>query len=196
MIPASFIVIEGPTGVGVTTCAKQLASALEAGGVEVWPTGEPTSTAFGQMLVDAEAEMTPRAYALAAAADRANHVDHIGQAIEAGQVVISDRYVHSSLVRQRVAGVPLTEIWAYNQRVAVPNLTLYLHVAPEVLEARLAQRGDLDETTDPVRQYALYKQALDFLASRRWPTVGIDCTGCDVDEVTAKALAAVARLER
>ena len=137
-----FIAIEGPNAVGKTTIAGRLAAALRARGTAVHVTTEPSATALGRLVRSAESYLTGRALALAVAADRYAHIEaEITPALKAGKVVITDRYVQSSLVLQRLDGLGLAEIWSYNAHAAVPDLSVYLEDDPEVIAARLLQRA-------------------------------------------------------
>lgn len=101
-----FIVFEGPEGSGKSTQAKLLAGKLRDGGQRVILTREPGGTQLGEelrrLLLDLHAEpVTPVAEALLYAAARAEHVAHlIRPALEAGEVVISDRFADSTLAYQ------------------------------------------------------------------------------------------------
>ena len=108
-----FISFEGVDGVGKTTQVERLRDYLEAAGREVVVTREPGGTALGgslrQLLLrepgDAAeadgADIAPRAEALIFAADRAQHVAEVVRpALERGAVVITDRYLDSSLAYQ------------------------------------------------------------------------------------------------
>lgn len=188
-----FIAIEGPNAVGKTTITARLAAALRARGAVVHVTTEPSATPLGRLVRSAESYLTGRALALAVAADRYAHLeDEITPALEAGKVVITDRYVQSSLVLQRLDGLGLAEIWSYNAHVAVPGMSVYLEDDPEVIAARLRQRpalSRLEARGSPARELALYRDAFRFLARRRWSQARIDCRGLDPDGVTAAVMA-------
>ncbi|WP_155245464.1 dTMP kinase [Salinispora arenicola] len=125
------IVIEGPNGVGKTTVARLLAERLRhRADQSVHLTTEPTRTRLGELLREAEAIIHGRALALAIAADRTMHVeDEIIPTLDAGNIVISDRYVQSSLVLQRVDAVDLREIWSYIRYVLQPAISIYLRLS-------------------------------------------------------------------
>ncbi|MDF5756570.1 dTMP kinase [Spongiactinospora sp. TRM90649] len=187
-----FIAVEGPNGVGKTTAVTHLAARLDADGRNVHVTTEPSGTPFGRLIRASEGALTGRALALAVAADRYAHLEaEILPALEAGKVVISDRYVQSSLVLQRLDGLPLQEIWHYNAHVPPATLSFYLHNAPEVLRQRVARRprrSRLERVGSPEQEIALYQEAFTFLAARGWRQVRTDCRDLDPDEVVAQLL--------
>lgn len=188
-----FIAIEGPNAVGKTTIAGRLAAALRARGAVVQVTTEPSATPLGRLVRSAEAYLTGRALALAVAADRYAHLEaEITPALDAGMVVITDRYIQSSLVLQRLDGLGLAEIWSYNAYVTVPDLSVYLEDDLEVIAGRLRQRpalSRLEAQGSPARELALYRDAFGFLARRGWTQARIDCRGLDPDGVAAAIMA-------
>jgi dTMP kinase len=149
-----FIVFEGGEGAGKSTQVKRLADLLRAHGREVVVTREPGATDIGarirDMLLDGDADtVTPRAEALLYAADRAHHVAALVRpALARGDVVISDRYVDSSLAYQGVGRtLPVTEVsWLSSWATGglKPDLVVLLDVEPHVGLARVGARGDAD----------------------------------------------------
>jgi dTMP kinase len=147
------IAFEGGEGSGKSTQAARLAEWLTERGVAVTTTHEPGATDFGvrirQILLDSpDGSLTPRAEALLFAADRAHHVDTvIRPALDRGDVVITDRYVDSSLAYQGAGRALAVEDIRRLSRWATgglrPDLTVLLDIDPEVgLErARAAGRG-------------------------------------------------------
>ncbi len=116
------IAFEGGEGSGKTTQARLLAIWLREQGYDVVATHEPGATKVGMrlraLLLDtAHAGLSPRAEALMYAADRAEHVDSvIAPALERGAVVVSDRYVDSSIAYQgRGRNQSVHEIAGLNQ---------------------------------------------------------------------------------
>src|SRR5690606_17143702 len=147
-------VFEGGEGAGKTTQARRLGQALRARGYRVVVTHEPGGTEFGArlraMLLDrpeGAEPPTPRAEALLYAADRAHHVATVVRpALASGAVVISDRFVDSSLAYQGAGrGLPSDEIawlssWATGR--LKPDLVVLLDLPPDTGLARARSRGN------------------------------------------------------
>ncbi|CAL9486915.1 dTMP kinase [Streptomyces sp. enrichment culture] len=147
-----FIALEGGDGAGKSTQAEALAEWIRAKGHEVVLTREPGATPVGKrlrsILLDvSSAGLSHRAEALLYAADRAEHIDTVVRpALERGAVVISDRYIDSSVAYQG-AGRDLspTEIARINRWATdglVPHLTVLLDVAPETARERFTEAPD------------------------------------------------------
>jgi dTMP kinase len=144
----------------------------------------------------------PRAEVLLFFTDRAQHVAEVVlPAMEAGLVVVSDRYADSSYAYQGYArGLPFDEVRAL-ARVAteglVPNLTLLIDVPVQVGLGRVSQRGDQDRLESEVLEFhERVREGYRALAAAepgRWVT--IDGTG-SADEVWARVRAtALPRVE-
>lgn len=100
----TFIAIEGPDGVGKTTQAKMLRDRLVAGGAEVVLTHEPTDQPAGKLALEAlKGSAPPGEIVPLLTADRDRHCSEvIAPAIEAGKIVICDRYELSTHVYQTI----------------------------------------------------------------------------------------------
>ena len=144
-----FLALEGGEGVGKSTQARMLADWLRAKGHEVVSTFEPGGTPVGQRLrtellgVRTDGvNLSPRAEALLFAADRAEHVATvIRPALARGAVVVSDRYVDSSIAYQGAGrelepgDVARISRWATDG--LRPDLTVLLDLSPEVALQRV-----------------------------------------------------------
>jgi len=136
-----FITIDGPNGVGKSSIIGRLSELLTAMGPTVYLTKEPTNSNLGQFIRDAEEEYLGMSLAYLIAADRTHHIEHeIEPAIKRGEIVISDRYICSSLALQRLDGLNLDFIWSLNRNFLIPDLTIILTAQPEVLHKRLVER--------------------------------------------------------
>jgi len=139
-----FIALEGGDGAGKSTQGRLLCAWLEELGHTVVVTREPGGTAFGRTvreLVLHGDHVAPRAEALLFAADRAHHVETlIRPALERGEVVITDRYMDSSIAYQgagRDLGVDEVRdlnLWATGG--LLPTLTVLVDLPAEVGRTR------------------------------------------------------------
>jgi dTMP kinase len=163
-----FISFEGIDGVGKSTQADELEEFVRARGFDVVRSFEPGGTELGQeirhLLLHRKGDVSPRAEALLYAADRSHHVaTKIRPALEAGKVVIADRYLDSSVAYQG-AGRDLEtkeirdlSLWATNG--LLPKLTVLLDLDPETARTRRDETG-----TEPDR---LEREKIDFFAAVR-----------------------------
>jgi len=150
--PGRFLVLEGIDGAGTTTQLTRLAEALRAEGHSVWTTREPTQGPVGMLLRQALTRqlqgLSDASLALLFAADRMHHLTTVvDPALADGQVVISDRYVLSSLAYQGLT-LPMAWVEEVNTRARRPDLTLYLEVSPKVAALRRHGRGGPAEIFD------------------------------------------------
>lgn len=195
-----FIVVEGPDGVGKSTISRLLAQRLsDEAGTGVHLTCEPSNTALGRLLRSSEAGLRGRALALACAADRYAHIDNeIIPQLDANNHVVSDRYVQSSLVLQRIDGLSLDEIWMYNEHVLTPTVSFYLEEQPAVIRQRLEARGKssrLEAISSPEQDLSFYDDAYQFLRRSDWQQHKVDCRGLDEHAVTEYILGHVRQHE-
>ena len=150
--PGLLIAFEGGEGSGKTTQARLISIWLREFGYDVVTTHEPGATKVGMrlraLLLDtAHTGMSPKAEALMYAADRAEHVASvIAPALDRGAIVITDRYVDSSLAYQGAGrNLPVEEIarfnwWATGGRV--PDLTVLLDMDPIAGLSRRTRSAD------------------------------------------------------
>jgi dTMP kinase len=139
-----FIALEGGDGAGKSTQARLLCTWLEELGHTVVVTREPGGTAFGRSvreLVLHGDHVVPRAEALLFSADRAHHVETlILPALGRGEVVITDRYMDSSIAYQGagrdlgVDEVRQLNLWATGG--LLPMLTVLIDLPADVGRAR------------------------------------------------------------
>lgn len=149
--PGRFITFEGGEGTGKSTQARRLAEHLRARGLEVVetrePGGSPGAEAVRHVLLSGAAEpFGPQTEALLFAAARADHVDQlIRPALDAGRMVVCDRFFDSTRVYQGALGaVPEPLLDALEAVAAVdarPDLTFVLDVPAALGLERAAARG-------------------------------------------------------
>ncbi|MFJ9379398.1 dTMP kinase [Streptomyces sp. NPDC101455] len=176
-VPANtgfFIALEGGDGAGKSTQAEALAEWIRSKGHEVVLTREPGATPVGKrlrsILLDvSSAGLSHRAEALLYAADRAEHVDTVVRpALERGAIVVSDRYIDSSVAYQG-AGRDLspTEIARINRWATdglVPHMTVLLDVDPETARERFTEAPDRLES-EPAEFHARVRSGFLTLAA-------------------------------
>ncbi len=145
-----FVAFEGGDGAGKSTQVRLLAETLRRSGLDVLETRQPGGTELGvqlRNLVLHGDHVSPRAEALLYATDKAHHVDTvIAPALEAGRVVVTDRYIDSAIAYQG-AGRDLgsrevadIQLWAVAG--LVPNLTVVLDIGAGTGRSR---RGDVHD---------------------------------------------------
>ncbi len=152
MSAGRFIVLEGIDGSGTTTQAARLAGSLRDAGHAVVSTREPSDGPIGLVLRQALTRrlvgLSDRVLALLFAADRLDHLASVVEpALAAGKVVVSDRYVLSSLAYQ---GMRLPPSWveSLNAAARAPDLTLFLDVDNRTAARRRHGRGGPEEIFD------------------------------------------------
>lgn len=151
-----FVTFEGVDGSGKSTQAKLLVEWLEAEGHDAILTREPGGTPVGEavrnLLLHGE-EMTPWTEAALFAAARSEHVARtIRPALEAGRIVVCDRYLDSSVAYQGIAR-GLGEEYVRELSLTVtgrllPDLTFLLLVDVDAARARVQAKPDRIERED------------------------------------------------
>jgi len=159
-----FVCFEGGEGAGKSTQSRALAAWLEEQGYAVRLTFEPGDTAVGKqlrgiVLDPATGDLSPRTEALLYAADKAEHVDTLVlPALSRGEVVITDRYVDSSLAYQgagRVLDVgEVTRLQRWATGDLRPHLTVVLDVDPERGLGRFAERDRIEAESQEFHERA------------------------------------------
>jgi dTMP kinase len=196
----TFVVVEGGEGSGKSTQVQLLASWLREQGHEVVVTFEPGDTKMGaqmrEVLLHGDAPLEARTELLLMLADRAQHVAEVVRpALARGAIVVSDRYVPSTLAYQgagRDLGIAAVE--ALNEFATgglEPDLVLVLDVPDEVAEARIPGHRDRLERAGRefhARVRAAYRE---LAGARGW--LLIDGSGSP-DEVARRVREAVSTL--
>ncbi len=151
MSKGCMIVVDGGNGAGKGTCLREIEAYLRAQGLDVVMTREPGGTAIGEkirdILLDANSTgMCDVTELMLFAAARAQHVrEKIAPAIDAGKIVVSDRFDSATISFQHHArGLDLQLIKCLND-IAVaglkPDFTIILDLDPAIGLHRVASRG-------------------------------------------------------
>ncbi len=200
MTEGLFISFEGVDGAGKTTQVRKLADRLRAQGRTVVTTREPGGTPIGAriraMLLtkdDESAAMGERTEALLFAADRAQHAaETIRPAIESGAIVITDRYLDSSVAYQaggRELGqeeIRNLSLWATNN--LLPDRTYLLDIDPAVSHTRFSGPEDRMESAGDDFQIRTRREFLK-LAEREPQRFRIIDATQSVDDIAAQIAA-------
>ncbi|MEM2876354.1 MAG: dTMP kinase [Candidatus Bathyarchaeia archaeon] len=137
-----FICIEGLDASGKTTQSKLLVEKLREKGIPSRYTMEPSEGEVGQLIRSFILKRDVRTHAaieaLLFAADRLDHIGRdVSPALARGEVVVSDRYVYSSLAYQGGVNLDLHWVEEINKFALKPDLAIYIDVPPEVAVERL-----------------------------------------------------------
>ena len=180
-MPGLFVTFEGIDRSGKTTQARMLLDALgdQAVGVRE-PGGTPAGERLRAVLKDPEVELSPAAEALLFAAARAELVAQvIAPALESGRIVVSDRFLDSSLAYQGAArGLGVEEVERINRFATgglEPDLTLLLELDTAAAAARGAEEDRFESEGARLQQavgdaYAQMAAA----APNRWCRIAAD----------------------
>lgn len=151
MYKGRFITFEGGEGVGKSTQIKLIAATLEKLGYKVVTTREPGGSIGAEatrhvLLSGAAEEFGVRMEAFLFASARSDHVEQvIRPAVEAGKIVLCDRFADSTRIYQGVTGNMEATLLKNLERVAVngmvPDLTIIIDVPAKIGMARATDRS-------------------------------------------------------
>lgn len=153
----TFITFEGIDGSGKSTQLRLLANFLRSQGCDVVVTREPGGTPVGlrlrAALLDAQEQVDPLTELLVFAADRAQHVRRVLRpALEAGQIVISDRYADATRAYQGAgrgfSPALISEIVQLATEGLIPDLTLLFDLPVSESSARTRRRSESKQLED------------------------------------------------
>ncbi len=187
-----FITFEGPDGAGKTTILKMVANHYKDALLTREPGGIDIAEQIRNVILDKEnTAMDPRTEALLYAAARRQHlIEKVKPALEAGRIVLCDRFVDSSLAYQGHArGLGIDEVLLINQfaiEQMMPHRTIYFDIEPEIGLKRISSnkgreinRLDLENLEFHSKVREGYHLLLDRFSER---IVKIDASG-SVEEV-------------
>lgn len=166
-----FITIEGPDGSGKSTQIQYMKAFFDSHGLECLFTREPGGTPIGEKLrniiLDKEnVEMCDMTEALLYAASRAQHVEElIKPALDAGKIVVCDRFIDSSIAYQgygRSLGDSVRVINEYAINGCMPDVTFLMALDPSIGKSRIRvdaqDRLELEKIEFHQRVFAGYKE--------------------------------------
>lgn len=204
MKKGKFITFEGGEGSGKTTIIELLKNSLENDGYKVVTTREPGGVEIAEQIRNVildknNTAMDARCEALLYAAARRQHlVEKVIPAIEAGYIVLCDRFIDSSLVYQGMGReIGVDEVYNLNLFATqdyLPELTLFFDIEPEHGLARISNdenreinRLDLEKEEFHQRVYEGYKQ----LSNKYSERINVVDASKDVDSVLSQSYAYV-----
>ena len=181
-----FIAFEGPDGCGKSTQIRFLNEYLVGLGLEVVatrePGGSPIAEKIREVILDcANTGMAPLTEALLYAAARAEHVRQvIAPAIEAGKIVLCDRFVDSSIAYQGYGRGLGETVWRINEPAVdgyMPDVTIFMNVPPERAFARMNEHKQYDrlENEDISFHQRVYEAYVEL--SKKPGVIVIDASG-------------------
>ncbi|MFP4141407.1 MAG: dTMP kinase, partial [Phycisphaerae bacterium] len=183
-----FLVIDGPDGAGKSTQTALLADALGKGGLTVRQVRDPGGTAIGdrirEILLDPSCdEMAVRTELMLYMASRAQLVAEIVRpALQAGECVLSDRYISSTIAYQGAGGADVDEVRTVGD-IAVgslwPDLTIILDLPSDEGLTRAAKRSDPDRMEAKAREFHRRVRELFLAQAKQDPArcVVVDASG-------------------
>ena len=198
-----FITFEGGEGAGKTTQIERLSSRLRAAGKVVLSLREPGGTPLSEAIRDLikapkAAPFSPKAELLLFIAARAELVASvITPALEAGKIVLCDRFLDSTIVYQSIArGLDRSLIDSLNQFVVGkyrPNLTFFFDLAAQEGLARARKRGEIVDSleAEPLSFHEKVREGYQQLTQEepnRWVTIDATAPVNTIEEQIWKAL--------
>lgn len=195
-----FVSIDGPSGVGKSTTIRKLRTVLAARGVPAqWTVEPPRGDFLGDFTRTHGGQLHGLALACLVAAARYRHVETtIDPALDRGELLISDRYVASTLVLQRLDGVPIDFLLLLNDYAPQPDLAVVLTASPGTIADRIAEAGVTHrfraDPTAPTREVGLYGDAANVLEDLGAKVLVIDSTEIPPSEVARRIADAIPAL--
>lgn len=138
------VAIDGPNGAGKSALIQAVKQCMEEQDMQIFITREPTDSEFGSFVREFSEEHSGISLACLVAADRYKHIaDEILPELKNGKIVITDRYLLSSLILQGMDGISAETILNLNLDIIRPDLQIAVFAAEGVLQRRLSERSEL-----------------------------------------------------
>lgn len=137
-----FIVFEGPHASGKSYYARSLVRRMRQYGYDSIYSKEPYSKVLNNLIKMVSKRQYNDPYALFSliTSDRFLHLVEIEKNLKKNITVVSDRYIQSTLVYQRMQGVPLSLINRVNELMPSPDLLFYIDTPRKIRSGRMVQR--------------------------------------------------------
>jgi len=157
MAKGVFVCVEGLDGCGKTTQTKLLVNGLRKKGYDAVLTAEPSRGKIGEFIrknfLHRKKRKSSVVEALLFAADRVEHVEkEVIPLLSERKIVVSDRYVYSSLAYQGATGLDLDWIKAVNKHAICPDLAIFIDVDPDIVVKRLKADKSVMENLETQRK--------------------------------------------
>ena len=138
------VAVDGPNGVGKSTLIGAVEIKMKLLGYRVYTTKEPTNTELGKFVRKFSENHFGTSLACLVAADRYEHiVSELVPELQKGSLVITDRYILSSLILQQMDGVNSTFIFDINAEIIKPDLQVAVFADEKILRKTLAELNTL-----------------------------------------------------
>ena len=138
------VAFDGPNGSGKSTLIRAVQARLLEMNIDVHVTKEPSNSKIGIFTRNAADLFSGKTLACLVAADRYDHLEkEILPLLQQGALVITDRYVLSSLILQPMDGVDTLFVEKVNNEIILPDLQIAVWANEEVLKMRLSERDKL-----------------------------------------------------
>jgi len=187
-----FITFEGPNGVGKSSLLDSVANQLTQLKFDILRTKESTLSPLGEFVRSAEENYRGRILACLVVAGRYFHLENeVLPALREGKIVLSDRYIESSLVLQRLDGLDIEFIWSLNNQICIPDLSVILTASVEILEQRLSQRssfGRFERTKSRAEELNYYLKTAEFLSKHGFNILLLDNGTTPLEQNTKKII--------